>query len=230
MKTLLILILCAVSMPAVAQTQLRQVTPKATQTLNVPGRYSLLITPSLKQYEQVQIMGFTKTDVTFTHSAGMETSKLDDMPPEIQMACNFTALTSAGTSSAAQPAAPAPTPEQIEAVRRTETRRYIKIISEDGDGALCHVWGIGGSRDPRVAALRKAGWKLREFKNEYLFPLHETNKYAPGQEYGLVKGLQRSNGEEEMVVSLYLVKNGVGAKHYVYATSLTEAAKLLAGQ
>lgn len=228
MKILLILLLCAFSMPAVAQMQLQQVTPKAIQTLNVPGRYRTLITMSLKSYSEVQIMGFTKTDVTFTHSAGMETAKLNDMPSEIQMACNFTALTSAGTSSTAQPAAP--TPEQIEAVRRTETRRYIKVISEDGDGALCHVWGIGGSRDPRVAALRKAGWKLREYKNEFLFPLHETNKYLPGHEFGLVKGLQRSNGEEEMVVSLYLVKNGVGAKHYVYATSLTEAAKLLAGQ
>jgi hypothetical protein len=225
MKTLLkVLCLIIASAPmAEAQTQLRQVSPKAIQTRGVPGRYRMLITMSLKSYSEVQIMRFTKTDVTFTHQEGMETISLDDMPPEVRQACNYVPPS---TPAASAVTAGSPNPEQLENVRRSEVRRYIKIVAEEGDSLLCQVWGIGGSKDPQVSALRKAGRKLQQYKNEFLFPLNSTDRFAPGYEDAVVKGLKWTNkGETEMVLSLYLVKKGGVAQPSIYATSLTEAAK-----
>lgn len=225
MKTFLaILSLLIVSASMVlGQTQLRQVTPKAIQTRGVPGRYRLLITMSLKSYDEVQIMRFTKTDVTFTHREGMETIRLDDMPPEVRQACNYVPVS---TPAASVVTAGTPNSEQLENVRRSEVRRYIKIVAEEGDSVLCQVWGIGGSKDPQVSALRKAGRKLRQYKNEFIYPLDSIDRFSPGYEDAVVKGLNWTNkGETEMVLSLYLVKKGGVAQPSLYATSLTEAAK-----
>jgi|GEM_PF-5021805 len=218
LATLLFLISCTPEM--LAQTQLRQITPKAIQTKNVPGRYRSLITRSFKSYREVQVMRFTQTTITFTHADGMETLNMDDMPPEVQKACNYV--------PEGQTAPNASIAEQIEMVRRTEARRYVQVMEEVDGGFTCHVWGIGGSRDPQVMALKKQGKDLTQYKNEFIYPLHMTDRFAPGHEDAVVLGLKKSSDADSTVVlSLYLVKRGGPAEPYIYATSLTEAAKYL---
>ncbi|MFZ2279523.1 MAG: hypothetical protein WAW39_17135 [Prosthecobacter sp.] len=230
MKTLLkILSFIIVSAPMVeAQTQLRQVTPQAIQTRGVPGRYRILITRSLKSYDEVQIMRFTKVTISFTHRTGMETLGLDDMPIEVQQACNYVPEVSITANETQKTSS---TPEQIESIRRSETRRYLQLMEEENGAVMCHAWGIGGSRDPEVIALRKTGKQLTEYKNEFIYPLHKTDRFSPQHENAVVVGLNWINKNESTVVlSLYLVKKGGAAEPYVYATSLTEAAKYLAAK
>lgn len=213
------------------QIQIRQVTPKAVATPNVPGRYRLMITRSLKMYREVQIMKFTKTDVTFTHESGMETVGLADMPDSIQQTCNYVPAAPAAPAGGMATALDASVlTDQIESVRRTQDRRYLQIVSEDESGVVCQVWGIGGSKDPRVAALRKAGRKLKQYKNEFIYPLHSSDLFSPGFEEAVVKDLKWTDKREtEMVLSLFLVKKGGATSPYIYATSLTTAAKVLQG-
>lgn len=118
-----------------------------------------------------------------------------------------------------------PMPEQMEAVRRTEARRYIRVVAKERGGVLCEIWGIGGSKDPQVVAFKKEGRKLKQYKTEFLYPLVAEPR---GYEYGIVKGILWGKAEMEMVTNLYLVRKGGGRNLWVYAASLSEAAKLLA--
>lgn len=186
MKTLLTLIIIAAVHAANAQTFVPK--PEAKQLNNVPGRYVFIATHAGELYKEVQIIRFTNTEVFFTHSRGMETVKLADMPVDIQKACGFNPFADAS-------------PEVSTPAKAAEKKRAddIAAIAKSPVNIRIVVYGIerAGSTLCEINKMNQVKTNKRNFSGEYMFKEVETK--TPVKAYILGLGGNKPEDDQGMV-------------------------------
>jgi len=186
MKTLLILFIIAAAHNVRAQTYVPK--PEAKQLGNVPGRYVFIATHTGELYKEVQIIRFTNYDVFFTHTKGMETLKLADMPVEIQKACGFNPFA-------------ADSPEVSTPTKAAEKKRAddIAAIAKSPVNIRIVVYGIerAGSTLCEINRMTQVKTNKRNFSGEYMFK--DVESKTPVKAYILGLGDNKPDDEKGLI-------------------------------
>lgn len=106
----------------------------------VEGRYRRLIDRAGHQWEEVQVIKSSSTEITFTHRTGAVRISLELMPEIIQRAYNFDPFAKHDPAIAARAAAAREA--AIKQMQKTPLKLSLRPLSLVNGGMLCEAWPV----------------------------------------------------------------------------------------